>query len=130
VRRATRSKYFQGQEPELTQFEALCYNRGLHQSEVLNALISQFLKENDNGQTTLAGFPQEQKRLAVFERAQLIVARSELGRILENMERAPENRSLFQVDLAKALKTIEPIYTRTRDPELLKLLQDAEVRLQ
>ena len=126
----TRTKYFQGREPNLTQFEALCIGRGLNQCDILNDLIAQFLKENDNGQTTLSGFPQEPKRLAVFERAQLIAARSELGRILENMERAPENRPLFQVDLAKALKTIEPIYTRTRDPGLLKLLQAAEAQLQ
>jgi hypothetical protein len=125
--RSTRSKYFKGQEPELTAFEVLCKGRHLKQSEILNVLISQFLKENDRGQTTLQGFPKEPERLPIFERAALVGARSELARILENINRAPpENKRLFQQDLAKALRIIEPTYMRTKDPELQKLLRQAE----
>jgi hypothetical protein len=93
-------------------------------------LIAQFLKENDKGQTTLAGFPQETRRLPIFERAAVVAARSELSRTLECIERAPpENKRLFQEDLAKALRFVEPVYIRTKDAELHKLLQQAEKAL-
>jgi hypothetical protein len=96
----------------------------------LNALISDFLKENDQGQTTLQGFPQEPERLPIFERASVVAARSELTRILENIKRAPpENKRLFQEDLAKSLRIIEPVYMRTKDAELQKLLHQAEKEL-
>jgi hypothetical protein len=96
----------------------------------LNALISQFLKDNDKGQTTLQGFPREPERLPIFERAAVVAARSELARILDNIERAPtENKRLFQEDLARALRIIEPVYMRTKDAELQKLLHQAEKAL-
>ena len=129
-RRAARTKYYQGQEPEIMQFEDLCYSRRLRQSDIINALISQVLKENDKDQTTLQGFPHEHERLPIFERAAVVAARSELARTLENIERAPpENKRLFQEDLAKALRLIEPVYIRTKDAELHKLLQQAEKAL-
>jgi len=130
MRPSTRTKYFKGQEPELTQFELLCKSRHLHENEILNSLISQFLRQNDHGQTTLQGFPQEPERLPIFERAALVSAKSELTRILGNIKRAPpENKCLFQEDLAKALRIVEPTYIRTKDVELQKLLQQAEEAL-
>jgi hypothetical protein len=89
--------------------------------------MAQFLKENDCGQTTLQGFPQQPEPLPIFAKAALVAARSELSRILDNIERAPpENKRLFQEDLAKSLRVIEPVYLRTGDPELRKLLERAE----
>ena len=128
--RSSRTKYFKGEEPTLTEFEDLCRSRHLHEGEILNELLRDWVKENDNGQTTLGGFPQEPRHLPVFEKAALVAARNELSRNLDNIERAlPENRGLFQEDLAKALRGVEPLYLRTRDPGLRALLEKAEERL-
>ena len=96
----------------------------------MNGLIDRYLRENDHGQTTLAGFPREEGPLPIFERAALVAAKNEISRNLENIERAPpENKGLFQEDLAKALRGVEPLYLRTRDPALKALLEKAEDHL-
>jgi hypothetical protein len=84
------------------------------------------LKENE--QQTFDAFPKrEDPATRVFELASLVAARSELTRILELVESNLENRCTFQLDMLRALKVAEPIYLRTKDSDLAKLLQRAEV---
>ena len=125
--RSSRTKYFKGEEPILTEFEDLCRSRHLHEGEILNELVREWVKANNDGQTTLSGFPQEPRHLRIFDKAALIAAKNEISRNLDNIERAsPENRGLFQEDLAKALRGVEPLYMRTHDPALKTLLEKAE----
>lgn len=127
MNRLTRTKYFKGREPTLTDFEIFCKSHGLRQSEVVNDLIARFLKENER-QQTLDAFPKREDPVTrVFELASLAAARSELTRILELVESNLENRHTFQLDMLRALKVAEPIYLRTRDVDLARLLQRAEV---
>jgi hypothetical protein len=67
--------------------------------------------------------------LRVLELPSLVAARSELTRILELAESNLENRCTFQLDMLRALKVAEPIYLRTKDSNLGKLLQRAGVVL-
>jgi hypothetical protein len=60
------------------------------------------------------------------------VARSELERLLslvESNDADRERKVTFQLELAKALRVIEPVYRRTRDSRLGSLLEQADARL-
>ena len=68
--------------------------------------------------------------VAVFQKAEVLVAKEELTRLLAVFDTAPEgSRHEIQLDLARALKTVQPVYVKTRDPELAELLAQAERRL-
>jgi hypothetical protein len=68
--------------------------------------------------------------IAVFQKAEILVAKEELRRVLENYQRGtPEYRHELQLEMAKALKWIQPIYNKTKDPELLELLHIVEDHL-
>jgi len=127
-----RSKYFRGREPILTEFEILCKARGLKQGEIISDMIEKFVRENRT-QTTLTGFPHERNPITgVFDKASVLVACSELERLLNLVEANDPDRErkvTFQLELAKALRVIEPVYRRTRDPKLGELLAQAEARL-
>jgi len=124
-----RSKYFKGREPNLSDFELFCKAHRLDQSDIINSLIDKFLKENEC-QQTLDAYPKRQDPAGrVFEYAALVGAKSELARVLELMESNPDIKESFQVDMLRALKIAEPIFHRTRDPRLSKLLERAEVVL-
>jgi DNA-directed RNA polymerase subunit F len=125
----TRTKYFKGAEPNLTAFELFCKAHGLDQSEVINDLVAKFLRENE-GQETLDAYPKEPDHThAIFEKAALVAARSELARALDVIERNLDRKELFQLDLVKALRVIEPIYNKTKDTELRELLKRTETYL-
>ena len=66
--------------------------------------------------------------IAVFQKAEIYSARHELRRLLDVLEttREPTFRSEAQLELAKALKVIRPVYTTTRDSELERLIREAE----
>lgn len=124
----TRSKYFKGRDPTLSDFELFCRSHKLDQSEIMNGLIDRFLKENEK-QQTLDAYPKSQDPATrVFEYAALLGAKSELERVVDLMESSPDKYT-FQLDMLRALKVAEPIYHRTRDEALSKLLQRAEVVL-
>jgi len=109
-----------------------CKARGLKEGEVICEFIDGFLKENE-GQTTLATFPHERKDLeGLFDKASVMLTRRELERILSLLELNqgdPERRNEFQLDLAKALRLVEPVYRRTHDSKLGDLLAQAEAKL-
>ena len=68
--------------------------------------------------------------VAVFQKAEVLVAKEELTRLLAVFDTAPEHsRHEIQLDLARALKAIQPVYVKTRDPELAQLLAQAEAKL-
>ncbi len=96
-------------------------------------MVAEFLKENE-GQTKLAGFPhQENITESVFNKASLFLAREELGRLIgliENNADDESRRRTFQLDLAKALRFVEPVYRRTRDDRLTQLMKRAESSLE
>ena len=53
--------------------------------------------------------------IAVFQKAEILVAKEELRRLLDNLDRCnPEYRTEIQVELARALKRIHPIYVKTK----------------
>jgi len=66
--------------------------------------------------------------IAVFQKAEIYTARQELRRLLGVLEttRDPGFKREAQLELAKALKVIRPVYTTTRDGELERLLKEAE----
>jgi len=68
--------------------------------------------------------------IAVFQKAEMLLAKEELRRVLENLERgSPEYRHELQLEMVKALKWIQPIYNKSRDSELLDLLRIVEGHL-
>ena len=108
--------------------------RMLLEGEVISDLVDRFLKENEQ-QATLALFPHEAKSgvEGLFDRASVMLARSELERILSLVELNrddPERKAEFQLDLARALKVVEPVYHRTHDQKLGELLKQTEEALQ
>ena len=129
VRERGRVKYFQCPEPLLSEFEVFCKFHGLNQAEIISDLIAQYLKENETQQTLMAFPKKHDPAIAFFERARVYEARKELEWIADLLEKEPEKREETQLDLARALKIVEPIYMKTRDPELLKLLDRIQVAL-
>lgn len=68
--------------------------------------------------------------IAVFQKAEVLLAKEELVRLLENLERGnPDYHHEMQLQLPQALKRIQPVYSKTKDPELLKLPEDVEDEL-
>ena len=69
--------------------------------------------------------------IAVFQKAELVVAREELQRLLGILERTEDSQFKHEtkVQLAQALKRFEPIYRQTRDPELEQLIKKVEETL-
>ena len=70
----------------------------------------------------------ETVNIAVFQKAEIYTARQELQRLLDVLARTqdPSFRSEVQLELAKALKLVRPVYASTRDSELERLLREAE----
>jgi hypothetical protein len=70
--------------------------------------------------------------VTVFQKADLLLAKRELHRHLDILPdiKDPDSRRETQLELAKALKVIQPVFVKTRDPELAELLKQAEQALQ
>jgi len=80
----------------------------------VRGLVARFLKENEN-QETLDAYPKQRDHThAIFERAALVAAKSELSRVLDLIERNRDRKELFQLDLVKALRLVEPIYKKSQ----------------
>ena len=112
---------------------------GLKEQEAAELALSEWAKKHqDEAQKKLDLYAERgitiiephTVNIAVFQKAEILVAREELSRLLGNVDRCnPEYRSEVQVELAKALKRIQPIYVRTHDPELERLLTRAQEKL-
>jgi hypothetical protein len=70
--------------------------------------------------------------IAVFQKAELLLAKEDLQRLLGILPdvKDPASRREMQLELAKALKVIQPVFVKTRDPELAELSKQAEQALQ
>ena len=124
-------KWFRAPEDLLFDFEMFCKYRGLHQSETICDLISKYLSDNvRNDQQTLTAYPKKHDPIiALFDQGKLIEARKQLVWIADLLEKEPAKLEEIQLDLARGLRMAEPIYVRTRDPELWKLLERIRVSL-
>jgi len=136
------SKYFKLPEELKRRFEYLrdCFH--LSATDILTTMIQRWVEENEkqirldsfvkaeNG-TTINIIHPETVHIAVFQKAELVVAREELQRLLGILQRAQDSQFKHEtkVQLAQALKKFEPIYRHTRDPELEALIRQVEERL-
>jgi hypothetical protein len=113
---------------------------GLKQWEAAEIAIKEWVQRNrDEAQKRLDMFAErgvvinqpETVNIAVFQKAEVMVAKEELQRLLDVLEsvKDPEYKRETQLELAKALRMLKPVCTRTRDPELLELLAQIEKQL-
>jgi len=133
------SKYFKLPEELKRRFEWLLDYFHLSASDVLTPMVKRWVEENEkqakldsfvkaeNG-TTINIIRSETVHMAVFQKAELIVAREELQRLLGILQRTQDPRFKHEtkVQLAQALKKFEPVYRQTRDPELEVLIRQVE----
>lgn len=70
-----------------------------------------------------------QINVTVFQKAEVLVAKEELERLLGVIDcvQDPKYRKETQLELARALRMIQPVYVTTRGPELAKLLAEAKM---
>jgi len=136
------SKYFKLPEELKRRFEYLLDCFHLSASDILTPMIRKWVEENEkqirldsfvkaeNG-TTINIIQPEMVHIAVFQKAELVVAREELQRLLGILERTQDSQFKHEtkVQLAQALKRFEPIYRQTRDPELEALIRKVEETL-
>ena len=111
------------------EFEQRCARLGLKQKEAAEKALSDWLKATSTQVPLPTYFPHETNvtivhpqnvNIAVFQKAELVVAREELQRLLGILERTEDSQFKHEtkVQLAQALKKFEPIYRQTRDREL------------
>jgi len=121
------------------EFEGICTLLGVSEREAAEQAIRVWVKQNrDDAQKRLDLYAEkgitiiepQTVNIAVFQRAEVLVAKEELQRLLGNLERCnPEYRSEIQLELARAVGKIQPVYVRTKDPELSELLNRVQERL-
>jgi len=136
------SKYFKLPEELKRRFEYLLDCFHLSATDILTPMIQKWVEENEkqirldsfvkaeNG-TTINIIQPETVHIAVFQKAELVVAREELQRLLGILARTqnPAFKHETEVHLAQALKKFEPIYRQTRDRELEALIRKVEETL-
>jgi hypothetical protein len=121
------------------EFAGVCEILGLDEYEAAELALHDWVKKHhDEAQKKLDLYAEkgitiiepQTVNIAVFQKAEILVAKEELRRLLDNLDRCnPEYRSEIQVELARALKRIHPIYVKTRDSNLQQLLTNAEEKL-
>jgi len=122
------------------EFEQRCLRLGLKQKEAVEKALSDWLKATSTQVPLPTYFPHETNvtilhpqnvNIDVFQKAELVVAREELQRLLGILERTQDLQFKHEtkVQLAQALKKFEPIYRQTRDPELEALIRQVEETL-
>jgi len=136
------SKYFKLPEELKRRFEYLLDCFHLSATDILTPMIQRWVEENEkqirldsfvkaeNG-TTINIIHPETVNIAVFQKAELVVAREELQRLLGILQRTQDSQFKHEtkVQLAQALKKFEPLYRQTRDPELEALIEKVEETL-
>lgn len=121
------------------EFARVCEILGLDEYEAAELALQDWVKKHhDEAQKKLDLYAERgitiiephTVNIAVFQKAEVLLAKEELRRVIENLERGnPEYRHELQLEMAKALKWIQPVYNRTKDVELLQLLNLVEERL-
>ena len=112
---------------------------GLKEQEAAELALSEWAKKHqDEAQKKLDLYAErgitiiepQTVNIAVFQKAEVLLAKEELLRVLGNFERGnPEYQHELQLEIAKALKWIQPIYNKTKDQALLQLLQKVQEHL-
>ena len=118
------------------EFEKLCTILGISEREAGEQAIRSWMKASrDEAQKKLDLYAEKgitiiqpaTVNIAVFQKADVMLAKEEVVRLLSVLAGAPaESRREFQLQLAQALKRVQPVYVRTRDPGLQQLMEDAE----
>ena len=112
---------------------------GLKEQEAAELALSEWAKKHqDEAQKRLDLYAEKgitiiaptTVNIAVFQKAEILLAKEELRRVIENLDRGnTEYQHELQLEMARALKWIQPVYNKTKDAELLQLLQLVEERL-
>lgn len=134
------SKYFAIPANVKQEFEMICGRLGMtrRQGEIVTGLLQEWNRANAEQARITNYFPGSTSiqitagtvNLAIFQKAEVLLAKEELTRILDSFnEAAPDFVASFQLDLARALKKVKPIYNGSRDPELIALIQRAEAAI-
>jgi len=124
----------------LDEFEKRRKRLGMKSSEAAQSAVMCWLQATADQAKLPAYFPCENNltivkpqtvNIAVFRKAELVVAREELQRLLGVLERTQDAQFKHdtKVQLAQALKRFEPIYLITRDSELQELIKKVEATL-
>jgi hypothetical protein len=117
-------------------FESICSLLGLKEREAAEQALREWTQRNrDESQKRLDLYAEkgitiiqrETVNIAIFQQAEILLAKDELSRLLEVLETGnPDCKHDVQLELAQALKKIQPVYVRTKNPELLELLNKAQ----
>jgi len=136
-----RQKKFDLRPDIVDSFERIAGILGLKQYEAAEAALSDWAKKHgDEAQKKLDAWAGEKGisirannvtvNIAVFQKAEIQIARKELRLLLDILDSgSAEYREDTKLKLAKTLKTVQPVYMKTRDPELEQLIQEAESHL-
>lgn len=132
-------KHFRLRRDLVAEFKHTATLLGFSEAQAADIALTEWVKKNrDEAQKKLDLYAERgvtiidpiTVNIAVFQKAELLVAKEELTKLLGNLEHGnPEYRREMQLDLAQALKKIQPVYVKTRDPELLLLLKNVEEHL-
>ena len=134
-----KQKNFRLRATIVADFEKTSSILGLHEYEAAEMALQEWIRSHhDEAQKKLDLYAErgntiiepQTVNIAVFQKAEVLLAKEELHRVIENLERGnPEYRHELQLEMAKALKWIQPIYNKTKDAELLQLLRAIEKNL-
>ena len=118
------------------EFEKVASILGLHEYEAAEMALQEWIRSHhDEAQKKLDLYAEKgitiidpgTVNIAVFQKAEILLAKEELTKLLTNLERGnPEYKREMQLELAQALRKIQPVCVRSKDPELLLLLQNVE----
>jgi hypothetical protein len=137
-----KQKHFRLTRGLAADFERICSLLGIHEREAAEQALAGWVKQNneeaqkkldlyaERGITIIQPETVTITQHVVFQKAEILLAKEELNRRLEILEHGnPDCRHDTQLELAQALKKIQPVYVHTRDPELLELLNKAKTHL-
>ena len=121
------------------EFARVCEILGLDEYEAAELALHDWVKKHHDeaqkkldlyGEKGITIIEPHTVNIAVFQKAEVLLAKEELRRVLGNLERGnPEYRHELQLEMVKALKWIRPIYNKTKNVELFQLLQIVEENL-
>ena len=124
----------------VAEFKRTATLLGFSEAQAADIALTEWVKQNrDEAQKKLDLYAEKgitiidpiTVNIAVFQKAEVLLAKEELTKLLGNLEHGnPEYRREMQLELAQALKKIQPVYVKTRDPELLQLLEIVEQRME
>jgi len=136
-----KDKHFRIRADIAAEFKKIANILGFSEAQAAELAFSDWLqKYRNDAQTRLDLFAEkgikiiqpETVNIAIFQKAEVMVAKEELQRLLGVLEsvKDTEYKRETQLELAKALRMLRPVCTQTRDPELVDLLAQVEKQLE